>query len=123
MPLCGCQLPFGLRRAIKRAVAQHGEQDVTATSCERDEGSAVALSLTDFAGVRNGTVFIVTLIHKRGQLGAKDLLPDYDPPTDLIAHRAEALERGALHNVARAFSFAALVRKCVPCQKDSSPTG
>jgi toxin ParE1/3/4 len=28
--------------------------------------------------LRNGTVFIVTLIHKRRQPGAKDLLPDYE---------------------------------------------
>ncbi len=31
--------------------------------------------------LRNGTVFIVTLIHKRRQPGAKDLLPDYEPPS------------------------------------------
>jgi plasmid stabilization system protein ParE len=32
--------------------------------------------------LRNGTVFIVTLIHKRRQPGAEDLLPDYAPPSD-----------------------------------------
>jgi len=32
--------------------------------------------------LRNGTVFIVTLIHKRRQPGAEDLLPDYDPAND-----------------------------------------
>ena len=51
VPLCGCQRHFGLRWAVKRAIAQHGEQDVTATSCKRDEGLVMALSLTDLAGV------------------------------------------------------------------------
>jgi hypothetical protein len=51
VPLCGCQRHFGLRWAVKPAIAQHGEQDVTATSCKRDEGLVMALSLTDLAGV------------------------------------------------------------------------
>lgn len=32
--------------------------------------------------LRNGTVFIVTLIHKRRLPGAEDLLPDYAPASD-----------------------------------------
>lgn len=31
--------------------------------------------------LRNDSVFIVTLIHKRRQPGAADLLPDYEPPS------------------------------------------
>lgn len=31
--------------------------------------------------LRNDTVFIVTLIHKRRQPGVEDLLPDYEPPS------------------------------------------
>jgi hypothetical protein len=30
--------------------------------------------------LRNNSVFIVTLIHKRRQPGTQDLLPDYEPP-------------------------------------------
>jgi plasmid stabilization system protein ParE len=32
--------------------------------------------------LRNGTVFIVTLIHKRRQPGVEDLLPDYESPSN-----------------------------------------
>jgi len=32
--------------------------------------------------LRNNSVFIVTLIHKRRQPGEQNLLPDYDPPKD-----------------------------------------
>jgi hypothetical protein len=31
--------------------------------------------------LRNDSVFIVTLIHKRRQPGTEDLLPDYEPPS------------------------------------------
>lgn len=31
--------------------------------------------------LRNNSVFIVTLIHKRRQPGTQDLLPDYEPPS------------------------------------------
>ena len=51
VPLCGCQRYFGVRRAVERPITQHGEQNVTAPPCERDEGLIVALSLADFAGV------------------------------------------------------------------------
>lgn len=32
--------------------------------------------------LRNNSVFIVTLIHKRRQPGEQDLLPDYEPPSN-----------------------------------------
>ena len=32
--------------------------------------------------LRNDSVFIVTLIHKRRQPGTEDLLPDYEPPSN-----------------------------------------
>ena len=32
--------------------------------------------------LRNDSVFIVTLIHKRRQPGTQELLPDYEPPSN-----------------------------------------
>src|SRR6202012_4906501 len=51
VPLWGCQRHLRARRAVERAIAQHGKQDVAAPSCERDEGWVVTLSLADLAGV------------------------------------------------------------------------
>src|SRR5882724_418539 len=51
VPLCSCQQDLRARWAVEGPIAQHGEQDVTAPPCERDEGLVVSLSLSDFAGV------------------------------------------------------------------------
>jgi hypothetical protein len=43
--------------AIKCSIAQHGKQHVTASSCQRDKGLVVTLSLADLSrvvGARDG---------------------------------------------------------------------
>jgi len=51
VPLCGCQRSFRAGWAVERPIAEHGEQDVAAAACKRDEGLIVAFSLTDLACV------------------------------------------------------------------------